>query len=262
MRFKVFLIALVLGLLSVPVFAQEGGSHTATIDGFSFSYDAALAHNVNILHFPGDPVEGAGAGFSDAANTLINLYDVGPAPESPIDANTKAGIRIYAVSDLAKYDFMQAQVDQLQALIDGKTDLSAFETQAGGDTALPYLPVPIHGQILRTHTTLIETDSLKGIGYLTVTPTMDSIEPFTHSSFIYVFQGISADGKTYISAFFPLDTKLFPQTMTDDWSGVNEHLDEVLSYSAKTLDEGQASDFTPSLDTIDSLIQSFAFKQS
>jgi len=52
--------------------------------GFSFSYDATIAQNLNILHYSGDPVEGAGAGFSDAANTLFNLYDAAPAPEGQL----------------------------------------------------------------------------------------------------------------------------------------------------------------------------------
>src|SRR5262245_26780845 len=132
MRHKSFtaFIALILivGVFSIPAFAQEE-AHSVSYDGFSFTYDAAVTENINIFHYPGDPVEGAGAGFSDAANTLFNLYAASPAPESPLDA--QVGIRVYATADLAQYDFMQAVIDQLQTLVEEQPDLSAYESVNG-----------------------------------------------------------------------------------------------------------------------------------
>jgi hypothetical protein len=264
MRLKFAILLLLAGITILPAYAQEAVPsaaipHSITFDGFSFSYDETLATNLNVLHYPGDPVEGAGAGFSDAANTIFNLYNTWPAPESPLDA--QVGIRVYAVRDLAQYDFMQAVVDQLQGLIAERPDLSVYETNTSADaSALPYLPIPMHGQMLRTRAQYIETEQVRGISYLVTSPTLAAIEPLTSTSFRYVFQGISTDGQYYVSLIAQIATPLFPAENTSaELEDLSQNWEAVLQESAVTLDEAQPANFAPSLDTFDQLIASFAF---
>lgn len=259
MKSRSLLLILLLSLFSLPVFAQPSGIHDVTFDGFSFSYDDALAQNVNILRYPGDPVEGAGAGFSDAANTIFNLYNLTPAPESPLDAIF--GIRLYALRDLAQYDFMQTEVDRLHALTSGRPNLSEFSTSSGGKLTLPFLPTGLHAQQLRARVEVIETPEVKGIGYLTLSPTLDAIQPFDSSSFVYVFQGISADNSRYISMVVMLTTPpLFPGRETVDMVELSRNWEAYLTQGAKTLEAAPSGAFAPSLDSISAVIQSFSFE--
>ena len=264
MRFKFAILLLLVSIAVLPAHAQEalpgaGTPHSITFDGFSFSYDAALAANLNILHYPGDPVEGSGAGFSDAANTIFNLYNTWPAPESPLEA--QVGIRIYAVSDLAQYDFMQAVVDELEGFVTERPDLSAYETNTAADApALPYLPILLHGQMLRTRAAYVETEQVRGISYLVTSPTLAAIEPFTSTSFRFVFQGISTDGQYYVSLIAQIATPLFPAENTSaELEDLSQNWEAILQESAVTLDEAQSTDFAPSLDAFNQLISSFAF---
>ncbi|MFN8560239.1 MAG: hypothetical protein U0703_01055 [Anaerolineae bacterium] len=261
MKLRSLLLILLLSLFSLPAFAQDDGTHTITLDGFSFRYNDAHAQNVNILRYPGDPVEGAGAGFSDAANTMFNLYNALPAPESPLDA--VIGIRLYSMSDLAQYDFMQADVDKLQAILSGDADLSGYQTSKGGAEALPFLPTLIHGQQLRARVEIIKTPEVQGVSYLTLSPTQDAIEPFDISSFVYVFQGISADGQHYVSMVVKLTAPpLFPGRETVDMGALSREWDSYLQQGAQTLEATPADAFAPSLDSISAVIESFAFSQA
>jgi hypothetical protein len=242
---------------SIPAFAQESNVHTVSFDSFSFSYADAIAQNINISHYPGDPVEGAGPGFSDAPNTIFNLYNAAPAPESPLDAH--AGIRLYATADLAQYDFTQAAVDQLQTLVTEQLDLSAYESSSGETVALPFLPIPLNRQTLIARAEYVETEQLRGITYVVTSPTLAAIEPFTSASFNYVFQGISTDGQFYILAIFKLTTSLFPEVSTMELADVSANWDSILVETAVTLDEAAPGDFSSSLNNFHELIESFSF---
>lgn len=261
MQFKLLSILFIIGLFSLPAFAQETETHTVSFDGFSFTYDAAVAQNLNIWRYPGDPVEGAGPGFSDAANTLFNLYNAAPAPESPLDA--QVGIRLYATADLAQYDFMGAVVDQLQTLVTEQQELAAYESSSGEVTTLPFLPLPMHGQTLIARAEYVETDQVRGIRYIVTSPTLAAIEPFTSASFNYVFQGISTDGQFYLSAIFKLTNSLFPAEITSvDMEDLSANWETIVADTAVILDEAHSDDFSPALESYHQLIDSFSFEEA
>lgn len=258
MKLRGLLLILLFSLFALPVLAQDDGYHDVTFDAFSFRYSDADAQYVNILRYPGDPVEGAGAGFSDAPNTIFNLYSAPPAPESPLDA--VIGIRLYAMSDLAQYDFMQAEVDKIQAILAGDADLSSYATSQDGSKSLPFLPPGLHGQQMRARVEVITMPDVQGIGYVTLSPTLAAIEPFGGSSFVYVFQGISADQQHYVSMVVKLDTEsLFPAQEAVDLGQLGQDWDAYLKQGAETLEAAPSGAFAPALDSIAKLIESFAF---
>jgi hypothetical protein len=80
---------------------------------------------------------------------------------------------------------------------------------------------------------------------------------------MYVFQGLTTDGKYYISAFFPIRSALLVDKYEDakdfpDLSA-NNAADLYATYLAQTVDRlnkaGQDS-FTPNLDAIDAVLTS------
>jgi hypothetical protein len=251
---KVLLIGLLLAVMVMPALAQE---NIVRLNGFGF--DLTLAPNVNITRSAGDAPETAGPGFSDAAHTLFNMYNLPPAPESPFES--VAGVRLYRMDDLAQYDFLMEQVEQLQNLLAERPDLTAFETVSENAmwNTLPYVPVLTHGQVLRAQATYIDTEAVRGIGYITAT--MAAAEPFMNNSFSYVFQGISADGQFYISANFMLNTDLFPAEIGPDYNIETFDWLQATKEAVATLNAAAPGDFTPSLDAIGSLINSMAFER-
>jgi hypothetical protein len=256
---KLMILITLLAFMIVPAAAHEDGHHTVAYDHFSFAYTEAFGQNVNISHYAGDPVEDAGPGFSDAAHTQFNIGYLSQSPDSFFDS--AVGIRVYAMEDIAQYDFLQAQADQLQALLGERPDLSQYENsiQAGNAQNLPYIPVLPHGQILRARAHYVENESVAGIAYITYSNA--TVEPFLSNYFSYIFQSSSADGAYYINATFKLTTDLFPAEPPTDFNmeAFSANIDAYLEESIAKLNAAAPEDFSPSLDEIDAMIETFSF---
>lgn len=249
MRIKFILLIFMLALGTVPALAQENTIH---FNDFGFSFDSALGSSVNVGQVPGDPVESAGPGFSDAAKTQFTLYDYGEPTDSLFDTG---GVRFYRMEDIAQYDFLQAIAGQLQTLLDEQPDLTQFEPGINSENGgLPYMPLLTHGQIITARAQYIETDALRGISYLTVFRA--DIGPFTNQDFLYTFQGISSDGLYYITVTFPLRTDLFPEPQGFDMEAFQQNFATYIAESVATLSSAQPDDFTPSLDAAEALVRS------
>lgn len=262
MKFRIFVLALLVALGVVPAFAQENSRSTVTFNGFTFSFDSALATSVNITQFAGDPPDLQQPGGPEVKHTQFNLYNAAPAPESLFDA--LGGIRVYKTADFAGYEFPQMRLTQLQQLLADHTDLAPYMVVPPNDTApaeLPFMPVMPAGQIIRAQAKYMETAGFKGISYLTVY--RQDVSPFLSDSFWYTFQGISKDGAYYVMAVFKLNTALFPAELGADfdYNAFSATYHDYLVKSVDTLNSASATDFTPSLDGLDKVVQTFAMSQ-
>lgn len=244
-----------LAVMTIPALAQD---HTIIFDGIRFSYDATLGNNVNIAQIPGDPVESAGPGFSDAAKTQFTLYNLGEPTDSLFDTG---GVRVYRMDELAQYGFLLEEVEQLQTLLAERPDLSQYARGIDDLSAgtLPYIPVLPHGQILAARGQYIETKALQGIHY--VMAIIAAQEPFSSQSFLYTFQGISTDAQHYVTVTFTLTTALFPENPVVDPAEFQTQWPQYLTESIETLNAADAAAFTPDLSLTDALVQSISFSQ-
>ncbi|MAS38303.1 MAG: hypothetical protein CL610_30175 [Anaerolineaceae bacterium] len=245
MKFKALLWLPVLALAALPVLGQGGDTHNVQFDHIRLSFEASLGSSVTIQQVPGDPVADAGPGFSDAAKTQFTFYDFGEPVDSIFDTG---GVRVYRMEDVVQYGFLQEQVEQVEDLLDTRIDLAQQET-------LPFVPVLPHGQSLIARPQYVETGTVQGIGY--ITSVMAAQEPFSSSSFLYTFQGISNDGQYYVTAIVPLRTDLFPaEAIIADPAQFQQQWPDYLAESIATLNNAAPADFAPSLDAINALVQS------
>jgi len=257
---KAFLFVLILALGAVPTFAQGDPTNTVSFNGFSFSFDPALAANVNITQFAGDPVDLDQPGGPQPPYTEFLLYNDLPAPESFFDG--AGGIRVYRVADMAGYTEYETRLQALQTLLTDRPDFAQFGPTADNPsgTALPFLPVFAAAQVIRARAVYVETPAVLGISY--VTAYRQDAYPFLGNEFIYTFQGFTPDGQFYVSAIFRLDTTLFPAEVPADfdYEAFIENLSTYMEESVATLNAGVPEDFTPSLATLDAIVQSFSFE--
>jgi heat shock protein HslJ len=100
---------------------------------------------------------------------------------------------------------------------------------------------------------------VSGISYITVY--RQDASPLVGSELLYTFQGLSADGAQYVAAIFRLNTELLPAEIPADfdYEAFIEEIDPYMADTVATLNAGTADDFTPSLTTLDALIQTFSF---
>lgn len=251
--FRVIAALLVLLLGVFPALAQDTTTSAVIFDGFGFYVDQGLAANVNISRhadentFPPEP-----------PYIQFLLYNGYPAPESLLDA--VGGVRLYRLADFADYAEQTARLNDLRALLETRPDLSAY--MISGDSladtaALPFLPVFPAGQVLRARAQYVDTSAVQGISY--VTAYSQAAEPFTSQSFLYTFQGVSADGVYYIAAIFRLHTGLFSDDLPLDYDpdAFIAGMPDYFNQSAGQLNQAAPEDFTPSLEPLDALIASF-----
>ncbi len=247
-------------VLALPLAAQEP-ANTASLNGLTITYPDSLASHVIGSQFAGEAPALDAPGGPQPPYTELMLFSQYPAPESFLDS--AGAVRAYRVADAAGYEFTQAQIDALAALLAARPDLSAFmalPTEASGPLDLPFLPVFPAGQALRARAEYVDLAGLSGITYLTVF--RHDVSPFTGYEFLYTFQGLTADGQTYISAVFPLFTPGFPDLPADfDYAAFEAGYEDYVTESIASLNATDPAAFVPSLTVFDGVIASLAVSQ-
>lgn len=160
-------------------------------------------------------------------------------------------IIIYTVADLAPAnETMGKYAADLQALLNSH--------QVGAQ--IPFLPVSNEGQLIRPRMEFMDFKSGQGIQFLT--QLSQGMTVINNHELIFAYQGLTNDGKYYISAIFPVTNAALPagSEMTD---GQKKLLEDFPSYQSATMDllEDQPADsFTPDLNALSALIRSIEVK--
>lgn len=230
-------------------------NNTISFNNFEFSF--GLATNVNVIQYPGDPVDLSQPGGAQPPYTEFRLYNGIEAPDFALES--VGSIRVFDTRELGGYVFANNQLVALQDILERRPDLTMYETVEDNLSAinLPFLPTFPAGQVLRARAHYLETEDLSGIAF--VTAYAQDASPFVSTNFLYTFQGISSDGRYYVSAIFPLVTTLFDDQIPSDFSyetfiaGLTDYMIESIG----RLNAGTPSDFVPALDAMDAIIQSF-----
>jgi heat shock protein HslJ len=257
MKFKILILTVLLVLCIVPALAQDS-TNRATFNGFSFAFDSALASNVDISQYPGDPADAQIPGGPEVRHTQFELYN----GLISFEENTRhhvGGIRVYNTTDIAGYDIASAQLQQLQTLLAERRDLSSFMTVSDTANELPYLPVVVGIPVIHARARFVDTSAVSGISY--VTAFRLNVSPLFNQDFFYTFQGLSSDGTHYVSAVFPVNAAMFPSEYPADFdfAAFAEQFDQYLTDSTAQLNDAAPEDFTPSLTTLDAMVQTMTF---
>jgi hypothetical protein len=180
--------------------------------------------------------------------------------------NNVPQVIIFQTSDFAGYgdDSPQGFVQQLGSLTEvlksGVDPKRCALPLQGYDTALPFLPWINMRQSFCAQPQILEFDGGKGIRYLSYYAQDPS--PVLDGSIFYTFQGLTDDGQFYISALFPIQTGIFPKepSLCEECSDPNYNplpaWTTLVTTQLAQLNVQDANAFTPSLTTLDEVIQS------
>ncbi len=270
-----FLASVSLLALALPIFGQdatpeatsetESGTNHVTFNNFAFSYDPSLGSAVTINVEAGDAPDVQQPGGPVPPNTLYAIYNgdnsgstTWPSPD--FAPNT---IRVYRSSGLASYSYQEAQFNQLQSLIMERPDLSTYtvvpDDVSQQSQSLPMLNSVPASQTIRAQPQFIDASGFWGIAYITAY--RQDVSPFLSNSFVYTYQGITEDGWLAVSAWFDVTTTLFPESTPSDfdYNSFSADYATYLQQSVETLNNASPDDFSPSLTTLDALIQSISY---
>ncbi len=120
---------------------------------------------------------------------------------------------------------------------------------------IPYLPITNSAQVFHAKVKYMDFGSGSGVRYLTQMG--QGIWPINSKDMFYTYQGLTSDGKYYISVLMPVSSSVVPAT--GEGADLNQLGNDYLAYvnGVRTQLEAQPDDsYTPSLAALDALVQS------
>ena len=168
----------------------------------------------------------------------------------PVQVPREARLMVFHASDYASYS---------EILQEAVTALST------GQEPLEPLPDSLAQGEFYAQSKPVNFKNGHGVRYLT--QTLIDFGPIHNEALFYYYQGITADGAYFISAIFPVNAGfLVPNGLPDavtpadgvpfDWQGSNLDFPAYLTAVTQKLNDTPAERYTPSLLTLDRLIES------
>jgi hypothetical protein len=259
----------------LPLTTQPA-SHLQTVSWYEFgrnislSYDSALAPWVDARTVPALPVNDQLL-FAEAQPAYAQIrfwgfqggrpYDL---PLLPFD-NRMAQLRVFQTADFPGFgdDSPQGFLNQHQALnelLQTGVDPARCAEPIMDEFALPFLPWINMKQTFCAQPQIIAFQNGSGIRYLSYYA--QGPNPVLEREVFYTFQGLTEDGEFYVSAFFPVETGIFPTEPPACPECAEPNYDPfaewttVLREQLTQLNAQPADEFAPSLNMLDDLIKS------
>ena len=176
-------------------------------------------------------------------------------------------LSVYSVSGLidqypAVRDGVQTEIGSLQALLKERP----APNQIRGE--LPFLPLPFAGQLLGAAVRYLEFPGGRGVRYLTAYS--HEVAPLTRGQVFYTFQGLTTDGRHYVSLRYPVSLKELPLEVN---TGANQAVVEALAsgdqarasaawkaYLTRTKAQLDRLSNDPRLNSIDTFVRSLRIR--
>ena len=143
------------------------------------------------------------------------------------------------------------RVDALRALIDTQPQTI--------DDPVPVLPLVNAQQVLKAQVKYV--NFTQGAGVRFVTYYSQALDPLINGQVFYTFQGLTSDNQYYIAFFYPISASTLPNSYQEtdaakDPDGFVKRFDSYLQATVQSLNELADSGYTPSLEKLDTLVQS------
>jgi hypothetical protein len=222
-------------------------------EGIQFSFDPSLAGTITTAAIPGQnlgddfmPSETYPAHFE----FTFNQYAVRDHSRNP-------KILIFPVEDFRSISaYAHDQFNALQTALVNRPGGSAYST-------LPYLPLINAAQLFSAQVNYLDFQNGSGVRYLTMHG--QDIFPVDNHHLIYTYQGITQDGRYYISAVFPLTHSELPDDGADligeNMMDFYNNWDSYLATTMRFLGEQPLDSFTPSIQLLDEMITSILIER-
>lgn len=217
--------------------------------------------NFSGVSFSYNPVLAAGVSTEKLAASSLDVPSFGRLPEHVVlslrgypflpDEDPLPQVKVFPVDALESVNPDAAfEIDDLRDLLSRKPP-----EIVNPDETIPYIPLTDVTQVFQACVGYLDFKNGNGVRY--VTQYSQDAYPINNNGIFYTFQGLSQDGRYYISASFPISNGILP----DPNSVVidNEFRDNYDSYIRNReveMSSQPVTSFTPDLSMLDALIQS------
>lgn len=251
---------------STPLAAAETPATQPAEDGAQapagLSVDpGSLATRVEVISQPGTPYSDAPAFGGAAPAHLALTFDQDPLSDSPLARQLRAypvdaWRELFQAHDPALID---ERIEGLKRLIaDRPTNLAGPRS---GQNEIPVLPIIGASQVMVAQPRVLDFAGGSGIAF--VTTYAQDPQPLTNDNLFYTFQGLTADGRTWISLFYPVRAEGLPASFADSPAAADPQtfmtgFPAYLDQATKDLDALKPDQFSPDLGQLDALVKSIA----
>ena len=130
----------------------------------------------------------------------------------------------------------------------------------GSPDQLPLLPLFNAAQVFHSQLQYLSFQSGQGVRF--VTQYDQAPLPINNLEIFYTFQGLTDDGKYYITALLPVSTAMLPDS-DQVTPAIEQQLADFEAYLKDTtqkINQVKPQDFTPNLSRLDAVVQSLSVK--
>lgn len=229
-------------LLALPLMAQT--ETTFEYEGFAFVYDESLGEpEAEVIEAAEEELP-----YTDWVPEHIRItFDGYPVERE--DQQARILIIPRDAYEAVASDLIQAVIADLENSLSQGVVLPQFEP-------LPYLPLSAGTQVIQAHADYFDFVDGEGIFYLTAYQT--EISPVTNNELIFTFQIATDD--YFISATFPVETRMLPNAVDDAQVDLNSLRAQYTEYTRRieeTLNEQAWDTYTPDLEMLVDMMQTF-----
>ena len=216
-------------------------------EGIGFSFGPEIAQSAFAETIPGEDLGEdvmPGMNFPTHFEFTLNGY-----PVSDHFYNPK--IMVFSVDE---YRIINSVAD---TRIDDLSQLLVTQSTTDFGVALPFLPFWPAAQLFNANITFLDFQSGSGLRYLLMFG--HEIYPVDNQNLFYTFQGLTDDGRYYVSAILPITHPGLPDSgfdIVDDWLAFGENWETYLAETTSWLEMQPEDSFIPSLSDLDAMIAS------
>lgn len=218
-------------------------------EGISFSFDPNIAQSVNAITVPGQNMGEdymPGETYPTHFEFTFNNYAIA-------DHFHTAKILVYPVDEYRAISaYASDRIDALQ--------LALINFPGGGVISdLPFLPMWPAAQMFSAQVGYFDFQNGSGLRYLSMYG--QAIWPVDNQSIFYTYQGLTDDGRFYISAVLPVIHSGLPNdgstVMGDDYMAFEANWETYINDTVNWLNAQDSGSFFPGLDLFDAMMASF-----
>ena len=174
-----------------------------------------------------------------------------------------AHIHIYPLNDDdTQFEGFSAQVMRLQDILIERPDLEDYVDVSVDDEPalnLPHLPLKTEMQLFRVKPAYLETDKVVGIRYLAYYEA-DYGAPI-NDDLLYSFQGITRDGRYYVSVMVPVGSRQWPSLQNSpEYRAYADMARQYIRETVRMLNRLDDEQYSPSPTDLDGLIDTIQIK--
>lgn len=232
-----------------PVLATEESFHNV-----SFNY-AKLANNVTAQIVPAQAYTEPQPGGSGNAENMLFQFD--PVQGQPLYTPNAKVLLIYPTDQYTSW--LNANSFQLsdwgpQALA------NILQQQSLTPGAIPVAPVPTASQVYQAQVRYLPFTGGTGIRF--ISSYAQDVSPITNDDLIYSYQGLTSDGKYWVSLFYPVTTAALPNSIQDtqvtgeNYDTFAQNYTTYIEQTTTKINNLEPDEFGPSLNSLDQMVQS------